>query len=148
MPSRPVSVDEYLAGLTVDRRAAVDEVRMMFRQYLDPRYAEVMQYGMIGYVVPHELYPAGYHYNPKEPLPFAGLASQKNHLSLYLMCAYGDVENEFKARYQQTGKKLDMGKACIRFKSPSDLALDVIGEFIREYPVERWIELYERNLKR
>jgi hypothetical protein len=100
---------------------------------------------MIGYYVPHRVYPAGYHCDPKQPLPFAGLASQKNYMSLYLMCVYGDSEHSrwFRQAWLQTGKKLDMGKACIRFKKLDDLALDCISEAIRRVPAKKYIDYCE-----
>jgi hypothetical protein len=104
-----------------------------------------MQYGMIGYYVPHRVYPAGYHCDPKQPLPFAALASQKNYMSLYLMCVYGDspLAKWFREAWAKSGKKLDMGKACVRFKKLEDLALDVIGEAIRRVPARKYIEFCE-----
>ena len=105
---------------------------------------------MIGYSVPHSVYPAGYHCDPKQPLPFAGLASQKNYMSVYLMCVYGSKEHEewFRAVWKKSGKKLDMGKSCIRFKKVEDVALDVIGEAIRRVPVKKFIAFYEEAIKR
>jgi hypothetical protein len=104
-----------------------------------------MQYGMIGYYVPHRVFPAGYHCDPRQPLPFAGLASQKNHMSLYLMSVYGGGEHGewFKKAWAKTGKKLDMGKACIRFKKLDDLPLEVIAEAIRRVPAKKYIAHYE-----
>ena len=103
-----------------------------------------MQYGMIGYYVPHRVYPPGYHCDPKQPLPFLCLASQKNYLSLYLGCVYGpEREKPFRAAWAKTGRKLDMGKSCLRFKKVEDLALDVIGESIRRLPARQFIEYYE-----
>jgi uncharacterized protein DUF1801 len=108
-----------------------------------------MQYGMIGYYVPHHVYRAGYHCDPRLPLPFAGLASQKNHCSLYLMCVYGESELSkwFQEAWAKTGKKLDMGKACVRFKKSEDLALDVIGEAIRRVPAKKYIAACEATLQ-
>ena len=113
-------------------------MRKVILKNLDKDYEEGMQYGMIGYYVPHRVYPAGYHCDPKQPLPFACLASQKNYMSLYLMCVYGDtpLAKWFAAAWAKTGKKLDMGKSCVRFKKLDDLALDVIGEAIRRLPAE------------
>ena len=127
---------------------AVEAVRKVIRKNLPKGYAEGMQYGMIGYFVPHELYPAGYHCDPREPLPFAGLASQKNHMSLYLMPIYMDSElqERFVLSWEATGKKLDMGKSCIRFKRAEDVALEVVGEAVRSVPVRAYVERYEANL--
>lgn len=150
MQSKSASVAEYLASLPADRRATLEAVRKVIKANLDG-YEEGMQYGMIGYYVPHESYPAGYHCDPKQPLPFGGLASQKQKCSLHLMGLYvGDGANELTRWFQQawakTGKKLDMGKACIRFKDVDDLALDVIGEAIRRMPAKTYVARYEAVL--
>ncbi len=149
MQSKAATVDEYLASLPEDRRAAIEAVRAVIRQNLDPGYEEGMQYGMIGYYVPHRVYPAGYHCDPKQPLPFAGLASQKGHMSVYLMCVYGAAEHgtRFRDEWAKTGKKLDMGKSCIRFKKIEDLALDVIGATIKRVPARSYIGYYESAIR-
>jgi hypothetical protein len=145
MTSKAKTVKEYLAGLPADRRAALEAVRKVIRKNLDKDYEEGMQYGMIGYYVPHKVYQPGYHCDPKQPLPFAGLASQKGHMSLYLMCLYGSPENEswFRKEWAKTGKKLDMGKACIRFKKIDDLPLDVIGQAVARVRVKDYLSHYE-----
>lgn len=149
MQSKAKTVAQYLAELPADRRAAIQAVRAVILKNLDKNYQETMQYGMIGYSVPHSLYPAGYHCDPKQPLPFAGLASQKHHLSLYILTIYnsGSEENWLRDQFAKAGKKLDMGKCCIRFKRVEDLPLDVIGEMIRRVPVKRHIEFYEANIR-
>src|SRR3989337_1277487 len=118
MQSKAKTVAEYLAELPADRRAAIKAVRAVILKNLDKNYEEGMQYGMIGYCVPHRVYPAGYHCDPKQPLPFAGLASQKNYMSLYLMCNYGETDQLawFEQAWANAGKKLNMGKCCVRFK--------------------------------
>ncbi len=148
MQSSAPTVAAYLASLPDDRRAVVKKVRAVVRTNLDPLYAEGMQYGMIGWFVPHRVYPPGYHCDPKQPLPFASLASQKNYLSFYMMGLYGDTELSkwFRKAWQQAGKKLDMGKCCVRFKTLDDLALDVLGEAIRRVPAKLYIERYEAAL--
>ncbi|MBS0206120.1 MAG: DUF1801 domain-containing protein [Planctomycetes bacterium] len=148
MQSQAMTVDAYLAELPEDRRTALEAVRAVILANLDKDYEEGMQYGMIGYYVPHRVYPAGYHCDPKQPLPFVCLASQKNYMSLYMMSVYGDSELAawFKSAWEQTGKKLDMGKSCIRFKKIQNLALEVIGEAIRRLPAERYIKFYESTL--
>lgn len=149
MQSKADTVERYLAELPEDRRAALQAVRRVILANLDKGYAECMNYGMIGYVIPHSIYPPGYHCNPKLPLPMGGLASQKNYMSLYLITVYGEgTEGEtwFRKAWAKTGKKLDMGKCCIRFKKVEDLALDVIGQAIRRVPVKTFIEYYERAL--
>jgi hypothetical protein len=145
MQSKATTVKAYLAELPDDRRAAIQAVRKVILANLDKEYAEGMQYGMIGYYVPHSIYPAGYHCDPKQPLPFVCLASQKNYMSLYMLTVYGDGElaTWFQTEWKKTGKKLDMGKSCIRFKKVDDLALDIIGEAIRRMPVTKHIEFYE-----
>ncbi|HVZ93983.1 MAG TPA: DUF1801 domain-containing protein [Phycisphaerales bacterium] len=144
MQSKATSVKDYLASLPDDRRKEIEAVRKVVRDNLDPLIEEGMQYGMIGYYVPHSVFPAGYHCDPKQPLPFAGLASQKNHLSLYLMCVYGGpLGDEFREAWEETGKKLDMGKACVRFKKAEDLALDVIGKTIKRVTAKKYVDFYE-----
>jgi hypothetical protein len=145
MQSKAATVDDYLSELPEDRRTALQAVRKVILENLDRDYEEGMQYGMIGYYVPHRVYPAGYHCDPKQPLPFAGLASQKNHMAVYLMCAYGDsdVAKWFRQAWAKSGKKLDMGKSCVRFKRLGDLALDVIGEAIRRVPARKHIAYCE-----
>lgn len=150
MQSTAATVAEYLAELPADRRAALEAVRQVIRANLHDGYEEGMQYGMIGYFVPHSLYPAGYHCDPRQPLPFLCLASQKNYMSLYMSCNYdcGDKSsNWFQKAWAKTGKKLDMGKSCIRFRRVEDLALDVIGEAIRRMPVQDWIAFYEAAIR-
>jgi hypothetical protein len=149
MQSRAGTVEQYFKELPEDRRAALRAVRQVILKNLDKNYEEGMQYGMIGYYVPHRVYPAGYHCDPRQPLPFAGLASQKNYMSLYLSCVYGDSEHAqwFAKAWAKTGKKLDMGKSCVRFKRLDDLALDVIGEAIRRMPANKHIEQYERVIQ-
>lgn len=148
MQSHATTVEQYLAELPEDRRAAISAVRQVILQSLDRNYKEGMQYGMIGYYVPHEVYPPGYHCNPKQPLPFASLASQKNYMSVHLMSVYGSDEEWFRAEWAKTGKKLDMGKCCVRFKKLDDLALDVIGAAIARVPVTQWVSFCESAIKR
>jgi hypothetical protein len=151
MQSKAATVEEYLAELPPERRAALEAVRNTILKNLDKGFQERMAYGMIGYSVPHSIYPSGYHCDPRQPLPYAGLASQKNHLSLYLMGMYcscidgkeSDLLRWFRAEWEKTGKKLDMGRACIRFKKLDDLPLDLIGEAIRRVPVKKCIDYYE-----
>jgi hypothetical protein len=154
MQSRPATVVDYLASLPADRRAAVETVRQVIRDNLPPDYVEGMSYGMIGYAVPHRVYPPGYHADPRQPLPFAALASQKGHLALYLMAAYcgadGPEPTEYAAwlrdAWARSGKKLDMGKSCIRFKRVDDLPLEVVAEAVRRVPAKTYIEWYEAGV--
>jgi hypothetical protein len=146
MQSKAATVKEYLASLPDDRRAAIEAVRKVILANLDKDYEEGMQYGMIGYSVPHRVYPPGYHTDPKQPLPFAALASQKNHMAFYLMGLNGDptLAKWFEKAWKDTGRKLDVGKSCIRFKKLDDLALDVIGEALHRLPARKYIEIYEK----
>ncbi len=148
MQSKAQTVAQYLAELPPDRRAAIKAVRAVMRKNLDKGFKEVMAYGMIGYVVPHKLFPAGYHCDPTQPLPYAGLASQKNHMSVYLMCCYGDSKRErwLREEFAKAGKKLDMGKACIRFKKLEDLPLNVIGQAMKNAPLKQYVAAYESTL--
>jgi hypothetical protein len=157
MQSQARTVEAYLRSLPVDRRAAISVVRDVILKNLDSSYEEGMQYGVIGYYVPHHIYPKGYHCDPKQPLPFAALASQKNYMSLYLMSVYcGCVDDHpgnrhaqwFREAWAKTGKKLDMGKSCIRFKKVEDLPLDVIGEAFKRVPASTYIEFCEASLSR
>lgn len=149
MTTAAATVDQYLDQLPPDRRSALEAIRAVIRKHLPKGFAEQMQYGMLSYVVPHKLYPAGYHCKPSEPLPFAALASQKNYMSLYLMTAYQDDGTAawLKEQFALRGKKLDMGKSCLRFKKLEDLPLDVIGEVIARVPVDEYIRRYEAALK-
>lgn len=145
--SKATTVQEYLAALPEDRRKALEAVRKVIRANLDPQYQEGIQYGMIGYFVPHSVFPDGYHCDPKQPLPFASIASQKNHMAVYMFCLYNEPEEiaRFESEWKQTGKKLDMGKACLRFKKIEDVALEVIGAAIKRMPAKKFIEIYVEN---
>lgn len=153
MQSKAATVEAYLAELPFERRAALEAVRAVIRKNLDKDYEEGMQYGMIGYYVPHRVFPAGYHCDPKQPLPFAGLASQKGHMSFYMMPLYasaGEGADElgrwFRDAWAKTGKKLDMGKSCIRFKRLDDLPLELVGELFRRVTAASWIATYSATL--
>ena len=141
------TVDEYLANLPIDRREAVSAVRQVVLDNLPAGFEEGMQYGMIGYAVPLSTYPNTYN---KQPLAYAGLASQKNYMSLYLMCVYSDAATEarFTELYKASGKRLNMGKSCVRFKRLDDLPLDVIGETIGGTSMEEFIRRYEESRNR
>ena len=140
--SNAETVEEYLAELAPDRAEALAVVRKVILDNLPDGYREVMQYGMIGYVIPLETYPVTYN---KQALCYAALASQKNYMSLYLMNVYGDPETErwFVEGYKAQGKKLNMGKSCVRFKNLDDLPLDLVGQAIARTSVAQHIERYE-----
>ena len=140
--SKAKTVEKYLAELSPERSEAISAVRQVILDHLPAGYEEVMQYGMISYVIPPERYPITYN---KLPLTYASLASQKNYMSLYLMNVYGDPEAEqwFTEGYRASGKKLDMGKSCVRFKKLEDLPLQLIGEVIARTTAADFIERYE-----
>jgi len=148
MKSTASTVEEYLKGLPEDRRGAMETVRKLILKRLPLGYEEVLQYGMLGYVVPLKVFPAGYLDRKNEPLPYICLASQKNYMSIYMMSVYGDAEKEFKKEYSATGKKLDMGKCCVRFRKLEDLPLEVIGKAVARYPMKKWIEICTASRKK
>jgi hypothetical protein len=139
------TVAEYLAALPADRRDALSTVRHVINENLPDGYEEGIQFGMIGWYVPLSLYPAGYGENPKVPLPLVALASQKSGMVLHFMSLYGHaaLSSWFTSEYKKSGKKLDMGKGCVRFKKLQDLPLDVIGRTIARVPVEEHIANYQ-----
>jgi Domain of unknown function (DU1801) len=146
MQSKAPTVTEYLASLPEERRKAIATVRSVIKKNLPKGYRETMQYGMITYVVPLERYPQGYLGKKDVPLPFVSLASQKNHMAAYLLHVYGDAQLKhwFQTAWKKSGKKLDMGKSCVRFKKVEDLALDVVGESVARMPVDRFIAFFEK----
>ena len=148
MAAKPTTAKQYLDSLPDDRRAAISKVRAAINKGLPKGYKEGISYGMLGWAVPHSIYPGGYHCDPKLPVPFAGLASQKNYMSLYLMCIYQDDGHKdwFVKEWKKSGKKLDMGKSCIRFKKLEDVPLDVVTEAVRRIPVKDFIAHYESIL--
>jgi Domain of unknown function (DU1801) len=141
MQSKAKTVEQYLSELPEGRREAIAAVRKVILDHLPKRYEEVMQ-GMIGYVVPLERHPVTYN---KQPLAYAGLASQKNYMALYLSNVYADEATAawFKAEYAKTGKRLDMGKSCVRFRKLEDLPLPVVAKTIARTPVSEFIESYD-----
>lgn len=142
MTGKATTVEEYLAEQSLERREALAAVRRVILENLPVGYAEVMQYGMISYVIPLARYPKTYN---KQPLAYISLAAQKRYMSLYLMGVYSDPEMEswFVQRYRASGKRLDMGKSCVRFRTPDDLPLDLVGEAVSMTSVEDFIERYE-----
>jgi hypothetical protein len=150
MQSSAKTVSAYLKNLPRDRREAITRIHKAIVKALPKGYKEIMQYGMISYVVPLKLYPKGYLENKNVPLPFAALASQKNHMAVYLMCIYTDpvLLRWFKDAYKKSGKRIDIGKSCIRFKRIEDLPLDIVAKAISRVPVKKHIALYEQSRKR
>jgi hypothetical protein len=148
MQSKATTVFEYLNELPKDRKIQIEKVRKVILANLPKGCKEGMQYGMIGYFIPLKLYPKGYLNNNKTPLPYAALASQKNYMSVYLMniYGYGKIAQEwFEKEYKQSGKKLDMGRSCVRFKTLEDLPLDLIGKAIAKTSIEEFIQIYEKS---
>lgn len=154
MKTKFATVDAYLDSLPEDRRAAIAAVRATIRKSVPKGIEEGIQYGMIGYYVPHSLYPKGYHCDPKEPLPFLSLASQKSHMAIYMFCLYlqSDWKEQFVAEYLASpehiasGKKLDMGASCVRFKKIEELPLRVISQAIKRIKLKEFIAVYESIL--
>jgi len=145
------SVKEYLEKVPKDRNAYFNKLRETILTNLPKGFDEQINYGMIGYVVPHDIYPDGYHCDPKLPLPFANIASQKNFIGFYHMGIYANPEllKWFVKEYsKQSDTKLDMGKSCVRFKKMDKIPYDLIGKLMRKMSVNDWIKLYEKNIKR
>jgi len=143
--------DEYIAGLPEDRKAALSALRKVINDNLPKGFKETIGYGHLGWVVPFETYPAGYHCDPSLPLGFMGIASQKNHIALYSMCLYGNVKqlDWFRSEWpKHSKKKLNMGKSCIRFTKLEDIPLKLIGELASKVTPQQWIEIYEKTLRR
>lgn len=144
------SVDEYIHALEDEKREAIESLREVILAKIPAGFKETMSYGMIGYVVPFDIYPSGYHCNTKLPLPFLNIAAQKNFVALYHMGLYADEQlmKWFVEAYPQySDKKLDIGKSCIRFKKTADIPFALIGDLVSKMTVKRWIELYESNYK-
>lgn len=144
MQSKATSVTQYLAELPADRRAAIEEVRRVVKQHVDASVEEGMQYGMISFHIPHRIFPDGYHCDPKQPVPYVALASQKNYMAIYMMFAYvgSGVDAWIRKEYAKAGRRLDMGKCCLRFRTLDDLDLEVVAEAIRRLPATTHLENY------
>ncbi|REJ81929.1 MAG: DUF1801 domain-containing protein [Bacteroidetes bacterium] len=151
MRSDAKTVEEYFQNLPEDRIQAMNELRKVIKKNLPKGFKEELGYGMPGFVVPHKIYPDGYHCDPSQPLPFMGIASQKNFIAVYHMGVYADPKlmKWFVTEYPKHSKlKLDMGKSCIRFKKPDQIPFQLIGELASKMSVDDWIGLYEKNLKK
>jgi len=146
MQSKAKTPDQYFAELPQDRQFAMEELRKAIKKNIPKGFAEGMGYGMLGWVVPHKIYPAGYHCNPNDPLPFLSIASQKNFIAVYHMGVYANPKllKWFVTEFPKHSKsKLDMGKSCIRFKKMDDIPFKLIGELASKMTVKEWIEMYE-----
>ena len=151
MQSKAATPDAYIAEMPEERQKAFNKLRSVIKKNIPRGFKETMGYGMMGYCVPHSLYPAGYHCNPKDPLPFIGIASQKNFIAVYHMGIYADpgLHKWFvTAHAKASPKKLDMGKSCIRYKKPGDIPFELIGELASKMTPDDWIKMYESKLKR
>ena len=150
MQYKAVSPEDYINQLPEDRKAPINKLRQVILDNMPKGIEEAMSYGMLGFVVPHSVYPDGYHCSPEFPLPFMNLASQKNFVAVYSMVIYAkkDVMDWFTSEYAKRCKyKLDMGKSCIRFKRMDDIPYDLIGELTAKVSTEDWIQLYEDSYK-
>lgn len=146
-----MTVTDYLNNINEDKKSDFLKLRNSIIKNIPQGFEEAMSYGMIGFVVPHKIYPSGYHCDPKLPLPFISIAAQKNFIALYHMGIYCEKNlldwfvNEYP---KHTNEKLDMGKSCIRFKKPDQIPYKLIEELVTKIDVKQWIELYEANFKR
>uniref|UniRef100_UPI004049E207 DUF1801 domain-containing protein n=1 Tax=Gelidibacter sp. TaxID=2018083 RepID=UPI004049E207 len=151
MQYQATSVDDYISQVPEDRKEVLTKLREVINSNIPKGFEEGIGYGMVGYSVPHSLYPSGYHCTPELPLPFMGYASQKNSINLYHMGMYirQELYDWFVAEYPKYSKrKLDMGKSCIRFKKPEDIPFELIGKLASKITVDEWIAFYEANLKK
>ena len=151
MQIKAATPEEYLEKIPEERKMALSKLRAVIKENLPMGFQESMSYGMIGYVVPHQVYPDGYHCDPKLPLPFINIASQKNFIAMYHMGIYANKElldwfvNEFP---KHSNLNLDMGKSCIRFKKPEHIPYELLGKLVKRMTCEEWIRLYDSNIKR
>jgi hypothetical protein len=151
MRSEATSPEEYLETLPADRQQTISQLRKVLLENLPAGFTEIMSYGMIGYVVPHTLYPPGYHCDPKQPLPFINIASHKNFIALYHLGLYANPEllDWFTTEYPKHGKtKPDMGKSCIRFKQPAEIPYNLLAALAAKLTPQQWIAHYESQLRK
>ena len=151
MQSKATTVNDYINDLPEERKAPILKLRKIINDNLKSDFQETMNYGMIGYVIPKDIYPDGYHCSPELPLPFINLASQKNFIALYHMGMYAkpEIQDWFVKAYPKHCKyKLDMGKSCIRFKKMEDIPYDLIEELIQKMTTDEWIKVYEEAFKK
>ena len=151
MKYEATSPEEYIAQLSEDRKVVVEKLRKIIKENLPEGFEEGINYNMLGYYIPHSIYPNGYHCDPKLPLPFMNLANQKNSVNLYHSGIYADPQllDWFVSEYpKHSNYKLDMGKSCIRFKRMNDIPYDLIAELCKKVTVDNWIKTYEESLKK
>ena len=145
------NINDYMEALPEERKQIIGEIRQAILENLPDGFEETTEYGMITYYVPHSIYPAGYHVNPKDPLPFMALASQKNHIAVYHMGIYMEDEllKWFKDEYsKEISTKLDMGKSCIRFKNTKKIPIELIGKLAAKLTPKEYIKLYEKSISK
>lgn len=151
MQSKAKTPEEYISELPDERKEAIKKLRKVILKNLPKGFKEMIGYGMIGYAVPHSIYPEGYHCDPKQPLPFMGMASQKNHISFYHMGIYSDKKlfEWFLNEYAKISKsKPDMGKSCIRFRKPENIPYDLIGKLTAKITPQEWVKMYRKLIKK
>ena len=151
MTSTAATVQDYMNELPEDKKDGIEKLRSLILENLPKGFEEGMSYGMIGYYVPHSIYPSGYHCSPQLPLPFMSVAGQKNSINFYNMGIYANPElyNWFVVEFpKHSSKKLDMGKSCIRFKKATDIPFELLGELVRKVSVSDWIATYESVFKK
>lgn len=151
MQSKASTVEEYISELPDERKKAISDLRKVIKKNLPKGFKEEMSYGMIGYVVPHSKYPAGYHCNPQLPLPFLNIASQKNFIAVYHMGLYANptLYKWFtEAHAKASTKKLDIGKSCMRYKKPEDIPFELLGELASKITPDEWIAAYEKAFRK
>jgi uncharacterized protein YdhG (YjbR/CyaY superfamily) len=150
MTSQATTPQQYIDQLPPDRQAAFKQLYTIINKTIDPKFDEQMSYGMIGWVVPHVLYPAGYHVDPKLPVPFINLANQKNYIALYHLGLYADRDLLcwFQTEYAKTGFTLDMGKSCIRFKKIDQIPYTLIGQLVAKQSFDDYLHLYTKTIGR
>jgi Domain of unknown function (DU1801) len=151
MKNESTTIEDYLASLPDDRKIAMNELRKNILSHIPKGFQECMSYGMIGYVIPHTIYPSGYHCDPKLPLPFMNIASQKNFIAVYHMGIYSDpklMEWFTETHLKISSKKIDMGKSCIRYKKMEDIPFNLIGELAGKVTPQDWIYRYESLYKK
>ncbi len=149
MPKKATTVDAYLATLPEDRVELVGTLFATIRKNLDPKFEEGVQYNMPAFYLPHSEYPAGYHCDPKQPLPFASVASTKGGASIYLFGVYCDeiARDRLATEWKATGNRLDMGKSCIRVKKLEHVPLDVLGKTVKRITAAKFVKAYEKSVQ-
>lgn len=151
MISQAETPEEYIKELPEDRQKIIEKLRTIILKNIPSGFEETMSYGMIGYVVPHSVYPDGYHADQTQPLPFINIASKKNHVALYHMGIYSDesLKSWFTSEYKKrVGKEPDIGKSCIRLKKSESIPYDLIGELVTKMSADDWVSLYEKHRKK